>query len=240
MPREDLTGRVALVTGATSGIGRAIAERLNEHGVKLALAARRDAEPVVEGAFQQQVDVRDAAAMAAFADETVSRFGQIDIVVANAGVGHYGEFLDVPPERVEEMIDTNFTGTVNTVRAALPHLLERDAGGDIVAIASEAGRRGLAGEAAYSASKFGQVGFIKAMDHELRPRGIRATNLCPGGVATAFAVGEGRGRIEGSPALDGMMQADDIADLAEFVLTCPRRYRILEVALRAMTEESWG
>lgn len=240
MPREDLTGRVALVTGATSGIGRAIAERLNEHGVKLALAARRDAEPVVEGAFQQQVDVRDAAAMAAFADETVSRFGQIDIVVANAGVGHYGEFLDVPPERVEEMIDTNFTGTVNTVRAALPHLLERDAGGDIVAIASEAGRRGLAGEAAYSASKFGQVGFIKAMDHELRPRGIRATNLCPGGVATAFAVGEGRGRTEGSPALDGMMQADDIADLAEFVLTCPRRYRILEVALRAMTEESWG
>jgi len=78
------------------------------------------------------------------------------------------------------------------------------------------------------------------MDHELRPHGIRATNLCPGGVSTEFAIGDGRGREKGMEMLDGMMRADDIADLAEFVLTRPPHYRILEVALRAMTEESWG
>lgn len=239
MPTQDLTGKVALITGATSGIGRAIAERLADHGVHLALAARRETQPVVKGALQRTLDVQDLDALSNLATEAVETYGKLDIVVANAGVGHYGAFLDVPPERVTEMIETNFTGTVNTVRATMPHL-QRAGGGDIVAVASEAGRRGLPGEAAYSASKFGQVGFIRAMDHELRPHGIRATNLCPGGVATDFAVGAGRGRTAGSEQLQGMMHAEDIADLAEYVLTRPRHYRILEVALRPMTEESWG
>ncbi|WP_125613637.1 SDR family oxidoreductase [Specibacter cremeus] len=239
MPKQDLNGKVALITGANSGIGRAIAERLSTNGVKVALAARTADNLGIEDSLSRSVDVRDLTDVEAFAHETAERFGRIDILVANAGVGHMGEFLGVPAQRVQEMIETNFAGTVNAVRAALPHLLKNDTG-DILAVASEAGRRGLPYEAAYSASKFGQVGFIKAMDHELRSKGIRATNLCPGGVATNFAVGEGRGREEGSPVLDAMMQAEDIADLAEFVLTRPARYRILEVALRSMSESSWG
>lgn len=240
MPAQDLSGKVALITGASSGIGRAIAARLADQGVKVALGSRNATDVGIEGSLVHKVDVRDLAQTKGFADATVEKFGRLDIVVANAGVGHYGDFLDVPEDRVQEMIDTNFTGTVNTVRAVLPHLKGSGRGGDLVAIASEAGRRGLPGEAAYSGSKFGQVGLFKALDNELREEQIRVTNICPGGVATAFAVGDGRGREEGSEALQQMMQAEDIADVTEFVLTRPGHYRVLEVAMRPMSEASWG
>ena len=122
------------------------------------------------------------------------------------------------------------------MRAALPHI--RGRAGDIVTVASEAGRRGLPYEAVYCASKFGQVGFTRALDHELREQGIRCTNVCPGGVATDFALAEGRGR---SPdALPGMMAAEDVAAVVVFVLERPRHLRILETALRPLTEASWG
>ena len=239
MPQQDLSGKVALITGASLGIGAAIAERLHKNGVQLALASRRGDDLGIEDALAMSVDVRDQSQLDALVAAAVDKWGRLDILVANAGVGHYGEFLDVPDDRALEMIDVNFTGTVNAVRAALPELRKRD-NADIVAIASEAGRRGLPGEATYCGSKFGQVGFVRAMDHELRPHGIRATNLCPGGVATEFAIGDGRGRTKDMPELDAMMTADDLADLCEFVLTRPPHYRILEVALRAMSETSCG
>jgi len=237
---QSLEGKVAIISGATSGIGQALAKRLASHGVKLGLAARSEREPVVPGAIQRAVDVRDFEAVQAFSREVADAFGSIDIIIANAGVGHYGDFLDTPRDRMIEMIDTNFTGTVNLVQAALPIMVAQRTGGDVVAIASEAGRRGLPGEAVYSASKFGQVGFMKALDNEMREHDIRVTNICPGGVATEFAVGDGRGRTEGSDQLAGMMTAEDIADVGEFVLTRPKNHRILEVAMRPMTEASWG
>ena len=101
-------------------------------------------------------------------------------------------------------------------------LLESPAA-DVITLASEAGRRGFPGEAVYCASKFGQVGFTRALDGELRERGVRCTNVCPGGVATDFALDDGRGR---SPdVLAGMMAADDVADLVLFVLSRPRNHR---------------
>jgi len=239
VPQQDLAGKVALITGASTGIGAAIAHRLSDAGVHVALASRAGSNIGIDDSIAQSVDVRDQAQLDSIVQAAVDRWGRLDILVANAGVGHYGDFLDVPAERAQEMIDVNFSGIVNSVRAALPEL-KKQKNADIISIASEAGRRGLPGEAAYSGSKFGQVGFIKALDHELRPLGIRATNLCPGGVSTEFAIGDGRGREKGMEMLDGMMRAEDIADLAEFVLTRPPHYRILEVALRAMTEESWG
>ena len=135
------------------------------------------------------------------------------------------------------MIDVNLKGTIWAVRAALPHLLESDAA-DVVIVASEAGRRGLPYEAVYCASKFGQVGLGRALDHELRERGVRCTNVCPGGVATDFALEPGRGRTP--DALPGMMSAEDVAEVVSFVLTRPRGHRILETALRPATEQSWG
>jgi NADP-dependent 3-hydroxy acid dehydrogenase YdfG len=168
---------------------------------------------------------------------TVERFGRLDILVANAGVGAYGPFLELSPEHLEEMIDVNLKGTLYAVRAALPHLLDSPEA-DIVTLASEAGRRGLPYEAVYCASKFGQVGFTRALDHELREQGVRCTNVCPGGVATDFALDDGRGRTP--DALPGMMSAEDVAEVVMFVLTRPRNHRILETALRPMTETSWG
>jgi NADP-dependent 3-hydroxy acid dehydrogenase YdfG len=233
----SLDGKVAFVTGASGGIGAAVSRSLSAAGVKLGLASRRGDDLGLPDSYGLGCDVSDAEQVDAAVAATVERFGRLDIVVANAGVGSYGPFLELRPEHLEEMIDVNLKGTLYTVRAALPHLLESGEG-DIVTLASEAGRRGLPYEAVYCASKFGQVGFTRALDHELREQGVRCTNVCPGGVATEFALEEGRGR---SPdALPGMMSAEDVAAVVMFVLTRPRNHRILETAFRPMTEPSWG
>lgn len=233
----DLDGKVALVTGASGGIGAAVARSLAAEGVRLGLASRSGSDLGIEGTVAQPSDVRDPAALEALVGRVVETFGGLDILVANAGVGAYGPFLELDPEHLEEMIDVNVKGAIYAVRAALPHLLKSDAA-DIVTIASEAGRRGLPFEAVYCASKFAQVGFTRALDHELRPQGVRCTNVCPGGVATEFAMG--RGRTPDMPELAGMMASEDVAEAVLFVLSRPRNHRILEVAMRPVTETSWG
>ena len=233
----SLEGKVALVTGASRGIGAAVARSLASHGVHLGLASRSGDDLGIEGAVAAPCDVRRPGDLESLAAATAERFGGIDILVANAGVGAYGPFLDLPPDQLEEMIDVNVKGTLYAVRAALPYLLESDAA-DIVTLASEAGRRGLPFEAVYCASKFAQVGFTRAMDHELREKGVRCTNVCPGGVATDFAMG--RGRTPEMPELEGMMTSEDVAEVVLFVLTRPRNHRILETAFRPVTEPSWG
>ena len=232
-----LEGKVAFVTGASAGIGAAIARALSAEGVKLGLASRRGDDLGLDDAAGLACDVRDLGQVEAAVAETAERFGGIDIAVANAGVGSYHPFGEEPLEHLEEMIDINLKGTIYTYRAALPYL-KRSKAADLVTIASEAGRRGLPGEAVYCASKFGQVGLTRALDGELRPLGIRATNVCPGGVATEFALADGYGRP--TDVLEGMMTADDVAEVVLFVLTRPRGMRILETAFRPMKEASWG
>ncbi|HZR96410.1 MAG TPA: SDR family oxidoreductase [Gaiellaceae bacterium] len=231
-----LNGKTAVITGASGGIGAAVARLLHERGVNLGLASRRGSDLGLSGVVAAPCDVRDLDALVALCDETASRFGGIDIVVANAGVGAYGPFLDLSREHLDEMLDVNLKGTVYAIRAALPHMLGRE--GDVITLASEAGRRGLPYEAVYCASKFGQVGLTRALDHELREQGIRCTNICPGGVATDFALEEGRGRTP--DVLPGMMTAEDVAEVVVFALERPRHFRILETALRPMSEQSWG
>ena len=177
----DLAGKTAVITGASRGIGAALARMLDERGVNLGLASRSGDDLGIAGAVAQPCDVRDLDALTALCDATAERFGGIDIVVANAGVGAYGPFLELSREHLDEMLDVNLKGTLYAIRAALPHMLGRE--GDVITLASEAGRRGLPNEAMYCASKFGQVGFARALDHELREQGIRCTNICPGGVA---------------------------------------------------------
>jgi 3-oxoacyl-[acyl-carrier protein] reductase len=234
---ESLAGKVALVTGASRGIGAAVARALDAHGVRLGLASRSGDDLGIAGAVALPCDVRDPAALASLVAATVARFGRLDILVVNAGVGAYGPFLELPPEDLEAMIDVNVKGALYSVRAALPDLLKSEAA-DIVTIASEAGRRGLPYEVTYCASKFAQVGLTRALDHELREHGIRCTSVCPGGVATDFAMGHGR--TPDMPELAGMMAPTDVAETVLFVLTRPRTHRILEVAFRAVTEASWG
>ena len=233
----ELEGKVALVTGASGGIGAAVARGLHAAGASLGLLSRSGDDLGLERALGLVCDVRDRTAVGVAADEVVERFGRLDVVVANAGVGAYGSFVDLDPERLEAMIDVNLKGTIYTAAATVPHLIAAGEG-DFVSLASVAGLRAFPGEAVYNASKFGQVGFTRALDHELRERGVRATCICPGGVKTGFAIGTGRD--EGDPELEDMLTADEVADVVLFTLTRPRRMRILTTSFRPMSEASWG
>jgi 3-oxoacyl-[acyl-carrier protein] reductase len=230
-----LAGRVALVTGGSRGIGAAVVRSLTDQGARVAALSRGGGDPGVAGALPIACDLRDRAAVMAAVERVVDELGGLDIVVPNAGVGSYAPFLSLTAEDVDEMIDVNVKGTLHTLQAALPHLMRSEAA-DIVIVASEAGRRGLPGESVYCASKFAQVGLGRALDHELRDHGVRCTNLCPGGVATGFAFGHGRDPLDEV----GMMSAEEVAEVVLFAVTRPRGMRLLEIALRPMTEASWG
>jgi len=231
-----LEGKIAVITGASRGIGAATARRLHERGAKLGLGSRSGDDLGLDGVVAAPCDVRDLDALTRLCEATAERFGGIDIVVANAGVGAYGPFLDLSREHLDEMLDVNLKGTIYAIRAALPHMLGRE--GDVITLASEAGRRGLPLEAVYCASKFGQVGFTRALDHELREKGVRATNIAPGGVNTEFAIGTGR--EHGDPDLEQMMSAEDVAEFVLFAVTRPRNLRILTTTFRPMSEGSFG
>ncbi len=227
-----MTDRVAFVTGASRGVGAAVARAFHGDGIKVALASRSGDDLGV--GLGLECDVRSPDSVAAAVDATVAEFGGIDVVVANAGVGAYGPFLEMDPDDVEAMIDINLKGTIYTARFTLPHLIERK--GDFVSLASVAGLRAFPGEAVYNASKFGMLGFTRALDHELREQGVRVTNIAPGGIATDFAMGSGR-----TPdSVEGMMTADEVADVVLFAVNQPRGLRMMTVSFRPMNEGSWG
>ena len=232
-----LDGKVALVTGASGGIGAAVARSLHEAGAAVGLLSRRGEDLGLERALGIACDVRDRGDVERATAEVVERFGALHIAVANAGVGSYGPFLELDPGELEAMIDVNLKGTLYTAAATLPHLIESGEG-DFVSLASVAGVRAFPGEAVYNASKFGQVGFTRALDHELRERGVRATSIAPGGVHTEFAIGAGR--EHGDPELDRMMSAEDVAEVVLFAVTRPRNLRMLTTTFRPMSEGSWG
>jgi len=232
---NSLDGRVALITGASSGIGAATARALASGGARVALGSRRGDDLGIDGALAQSCDVRDAGQVEALTAAAVDRFGRLDIVVANAGVGAYGDFLALDPGHLEEMIDTNVKGLLYTVRATLPHLLESDSA-DLVVVASVAGQRGPEGEAVYAASKFAQVGFMRSLDHELYRQGVRCSTIAPGGVYTEFAMG--RGRSPGDPDLEVMMRPEEIADAVVHCVTRPRTHRVLEATILPMSDDS--
>jgi NADP-dependent 3-hydroxy acid dehydrogenase YdfG len=233
----ELNGKVALVTGASGGIGAAVARSLHEAGASVCLVSRTGGDLRLERALGIECDVRDRVAVERATSLAVERFGRLDIAVANAGLGAYGSFLELDPDQLEAMIDVNLKGTLYTAAATLPHLIASGEG-DFISLASVAGVRAFPGEAVYNASKFGQVGFTRALDHELREQGVRATCICPGGVRTEFAIGSGREK--GDPELEAMMSADEVADVVLFALTRPRDMRMLTVTFRPMGEGSWG
>jgi NAD(P)-dependent dehydrogenase (short-subunit alcohol dehydrogenase family) len=234
---QDLQGKVALVTGASRGVGAAVARVLASAGARVGLASRTEDDLGIEGAVAVACDVRSMDQVQAAVDATVEAFGRLDIVVANAGIGSYGDFLDIPLDEVDAMIDVNLKGTLYTARASLPHLVAAG-GGDFLSLASVAGLRGFPGETVYNASKFGMVGFTRSLDHEMREHGVRCTSLCPGGIATDFAMGTGR--TPDMPELEGMMSAEDVAEFVLFTGTRPRSLRMLTVSWRPMNEASWG
>jgi 3-oxoacyl-[acyl-carrier protein] reductase len=233
---RGLNGRSTLVTGASRGTGAAIARRFAEAGASVGMLSRSgDDLGLGDNVLGVECDVSDREQVFAAVEQVVGRFGSLDCVVANAGVGMYGNFLELEPDHVEAMIDVNLKGTIYTAAATLPHLI-RAGGGDFVSLASVAGLRAYPGETVYNASKFGQVGFTRSLDHELREHGVRATNVAPGGIATEFAMGAGR--EPGST--EGMMSPDDVADTVAYCVTRPPNLRVLTMSYRPMIEGSWG
>jgi NAD(P)-dependent dehydrogenase (short-subunit alcohol dehydrogenase family) len=228
--------KVAFITGASRGVGAAVGRAFHDAGAQVALASRSGDDLGLSGALGLECDVRVPASVEAAVGATIERFGRLDVVVANAGVGSYGPFLELDPEDVEAMIDINLKGTLYTARFGLPHLI--DSKGDFVSLASVAGLRAFPGEAVYNASKFGQVGFTRALDHEMREQGVRVTNIAPGGIATDFAMGSGR--TPDMPELEGMMSAEEVADVVLFAVSRPRGMRMLTMSFRPMDEASWG
>lgn len=241
--RVDVTGlqdKVVAITGASAGIGLAAAHELGTRGARLALLARREerlAELVDEFGEARVAavkgDVRNPQDCERLVATAVERFGRFDTMIANAGIGVYGGIMDQSLDEVRAMVDTNLTGTVWSVRAAVPRL-RAGGGGDIVIVASVAGLRGAADEAVYAATKHGQVGLAGSMDRELRPEGIAVSLICPGGVATEFAMGTGR--EPGMPGLDDMLRPEDVAAAIVTVLEQPRSMRTLLWSMRSMEE----
>jgi 3-oxoacyl-[acyl-carrier protein] reductase len=239
---RDLSGTVIAITGATSGIGRAAARQLVAEGARVALGGRRAdrldalvAELGPENAVGVAMDVRSPQDNARLVAAAVDRWGRLDSVVPNAGIGSYGGILDQTDEELTTMMDTNFAGTVWTVRAAVPALLA-GGGGDVVIVSSVAGFRGGADEAVYAGTKHAQVGLAGSLDRELREQGVRVTLICPAGTATEFAVGAGR--TEDDPRFAEWLTPDDVADAIVITLRQPRSLRTAVWTLWSMGQGS--
>jgi NADP-dependent 3-hydroxy acid dehydrogenase YdfG len=236
---RDISGTVTAITGASAGIGAASARALAAEGVSLVLGARRTerlaqlASELGDGVAIVEMDVTKPEDSTRLVSEAYERFGRLDALVANAGIGAYGGIMDLTDEQLTEMMDTNIAGTVWPIRAAVPGFIEAGEG-DIVIVASVAGLRGAADEAVYAATKFAQVGLAGALDRELREHGIRVTTLSPGGTATEFAMGSGR--TPDMPGLADMMRPEDVASAVVTVLKQPRTMRTLLWSMRSIHE----
>jgi NADP-dependent 3-hydroxy acid dehydrogenase YdfG len=244
MPAEtrDITGTVVAVTGASSGIGAASVRLLAEAGAKVSAQARhadrldKVAAEVGGDVLTVPGDVGDPAAARELVARTIEQFGRIDSIVVNAGIGAYGGILDGTDAELDEMMRTNFAGSVWGIRSAVEAFRQSGTGGDVVVISSVAGLRGGGQEAVYAATKFAQVGLAGSLDREVQGEGIRVSTICPAGVDTEFAIG--RGRTRDDPALRDFLHAEDIAAAVVTVLRQPRRMRTTLWAMYSMAESS--
>jgi 3-oxoacyl-[acyl-carrier protein] reductase len=226
-----LDGQIAIVTGGSRGIGYAIAQALVVEGASVAITGRDSkhvaaaAERLGARAHGEPADVRDAAAAARAIDTVVDRFGGLDVLVNNAGVGSFAHVAEMTVDGWQQVIDTNLSGVFYCCHAALPHLRRRG-GGWIINISSLAGKNPFAGGAAYCASKAGLNAFSEALMQEVRYDNIRVSYIMPGSVATGFA---GRGAA-GAEAWK--IAPEDVAEIVIDLLAHPARSLPSRVELR--------
>jgi len=235
-----LEGKVVAITGASAGIGAASAKAVAAEGASVVVGARRRARleefvpELGDRCTVVEMDVRDPEGSRRLVSAALDRYGQLDALIANAGIGAYGGIMDLTDEQLADMMDTNVAGTVWPIRAAVPHFLEVGTG-DIVIVASVAGIRGAGDEAVYAATKFAQVGLAGGLDRELRAKNIRVSTICPGGTATEFAMGAGR--TPDMPGLADMMRPEDVAAAVVTVLSQPKSMRTLVWSMRSIHEQ---
>ncbi|WP_437622328.1 SDR family oxidoreductase [Sorangium sp. So ce1151] len=237
-----LKDKIALITGASRGIGRASALALSREGAVVVGAARtaadldaldRELRAAGGRGLMIEADVTRAASVAACVERAVRELGRIDILVNNAGVGGYRPFLEWSEDDYDRIMATNMKGTWLFCREVIPHM-RRQGGGHIINVASVAGLQGYANEAIYCASKFAQVGLTQALDREFWQENIKVSAVCPGGVETHFAIGDGR--TAGSERMQGFSTAEDVAE-AVVLAALPRdRSRIVQIVMRPMNE----
>jgi NADP-dependent 3-hydroxy acid dehydrogenase YdfG len=247
-----LEGTVALVTGASSGIGAAAAVALAERGAAVALAARRHdrledlaAQIREQGgtALVLEADVTDEAQATATVERTVAELGRLDTLINNAGVMLLGPAADAPLSEWQRMVDLNVLGLLYCAHAALPHLISAAQGSprqvaDMVNISSVAGRHARAGNGVYALTKFGVGAFSESLRQELAKSYVRVSLVEPGATATELAT---HNRPEVLSAIRGQfgqrMEAEDIADAITYIITRPRHVAVNELLIRPTEQE---
>jgi NADP-dependent 3-hydroxy acid dehydrogenase YdfG len=249
-----LKGTVALVTGASSGIGEATAKRLAAEGAAVAVAARRfdrlerlarEIDDAGGRALSIESDVTDRAQAEALVERTVAELGRLDTVVNNAGVMLLGPAIGAPIDEWERMVDLNVKGLLYVAKASLPHLLksadeEPRMVADMVNISSVAGRRTRPGSAVYNATKHAVGAFSDALRQEVTERHLRVSLVEPGAVITELASHNRPEIQEGMKARFGdveRLEADDIADTIAYIVTRPRHMAINEILVRPTEQQ---
>ena len=235
MSAHSLAGQVAIVTGASAGIGVAVAHALADAGAHVVLAARRAerlealAEALATQSIAVSCDVSDDVQVDQLVARAIERFGRVDLLVNNAGIGSFAHVVDTDPAAWRGMLDVNVTGTFLCSRAVLPGMLERGAG-CIVNVCSDVSRRTFPGGAAYCASKWAQFAFGQALGAEVREHGIRVGSVLPGMVATEFNGGKPDDR------LDWVLRPEDVADAVVFMATRPAHAVVDELVVHPVQQ----
>src|SRR5256884_830600 len=237
---KKLAGSVCIITGASSGIGKASALALASEGANLILTARRkhrldEVVEMIQAAGGRAIavvgDVREEETATRTIAVAKEQFGRVDILINNVGIGIYKSLIDTSAADYDEMMNSNVRSTFLFTRHTVPLMIQQKSG-TILIISSMAGIYGFAGEAVYCATKFAQVGFAQALDKELRPQGIKVGVICPGGVKTEFAIG--KGRTEEGVAQSAMLEASDVAGAVLLACTQSPGSRIIEIQMRTM------
>jgi len=231
---ESLKGKIALVTGAGKGIGKAVALALAKEGVNTALLARsesdlrevaKEIEALGVKASVVTADVADITAVNTAVAKAKADLGTIDILINNAGIATFGSFLELEPTQWEQIIKVNLMGVYYVTRAVLPDMIAQKSG-DIINISSTAGQRGSASTSAYSASKFGVIGLSESLMQEVRKHNIRVTSLTPSTVVTDLAYSSNL--IKDA---DRVMHPEDFAELIIAQLKLNRRVFVKEAGI---------
>jgi len=231
----ELNGRVVVVTGGSTGIGRAVATRFAEEGCRVAVCARseetlREAEAAIRAAGGEALavvaDVAREDDVGRLRDEVASRLGPASILVNNAGIGVFGSILDLGTADYDRVFDTNVKGVFLCTRAFAPDMVEAG-DGVIVNVASIAGKNHFAGGSIYAASKHAVLGMSKCAMLDLRSKGVRVLAICPGSVATPFFDGTGR-----TPDPAKVLSAEDVAETVLHAVRMSDRGTLSEIEIR--------
>ena len=230
--------KVALVTGASRGIGQAIARKFSNEGMAVALSGRDESllenvsdEIANAGGHQPLIipgDLQDVSQIPAIPQQVIKEWGRIDILVNNAGLGYLKPFLEIKPQEFQEMLDVNLRAVFLLTQQVLPHMISRKTG-NIVNIASLAGKNGFKMGTGYAATKWALRGFAQCLMLEVREHDIRVVTIFPGSVETGF--GSGGVSASGTPR-QNKIQSIDIAETAYLAVNMPERTMLSEIDMR--------